>query len=329
MASQPATAQSLSLVPIALQERSPEAAAATVERLLELTLAGRSQGTRRNYTHYIRLFLAAQLPLNRDGVVLYMDGLKATGLASATRSGALVAVKQFAKEAELRGLIPYLQYAAIKEIRGHKVYRSKKGLWLTTAQVKDLLALPDRSTYFGKRDAAILGILVGCGLRRDELANLTWDHYQSREGRMCLVDVLGKGGKRRTVPVPHWIREDVDVWKEASKEMPPIPKRTPENYVEAFQMVWRRQNHDTSLLAGGIKPNAIMLLVRRYGKRLGTPLNPHDLRRTLAQMMRKAGAPLEQIQHTLGHESLVVTQVYLGSQLNLEPGKAAVDLIPL
>jgi site-specific recombinase XerC len=56
----------------------------------------------------------------------------------------------------------------------------------------------------GKRDRAILSILLGCGLRRRELAELTFDHLQQREDHWAVVDLMGEAGHIRTVPVPDW-----------------------------------------------------------------------------------------------------------------------------
>ena len=62
---------------------------------------------------------------------------------------------------------------------------------------------------------------------------------------------------------------------------------------------------------GSLSPGAVRDIVRHYGALLGVPeLNPHDLRRSLARAARKAGAPLETIQHTLGHASVRTTEIY-------------------
>ena len=55
-------------------------------------------------------------------------------------------------------------------------------------------------------------MLIGCGLCRDELANLTFEHLQQREGRWVIVDIVGKGRCVRTVPVPGWAKALVDQW---------------------------------------------------------------------------------------------------------------------
>jgi integrase len=69
-------------------------------------------------------------------------------------------------------------------------------------------------------------------------------------------------------------------------------------------------------------------MVRDTARRAGLPsVRPHDLRRTCAKLARAGGAPIEQIQHVLGHASVQTTERYLGSRLELAPGKAATDFI--
>src|SRR5581483_9037985 len=57
----------------------------------------------------------------------------------------------------------------------------------------------------GKRDRAVLAVLLACGLRRHEIAELTVEHLQQREGHWAIVDLLGKGRHIRTIPVPDWV----------------------------------------------------------------------------------------------------------------------------
>ena len=67
-------------------------------------------------------------------------------------------------------------------------------------------------TLKGKRDRAIIAVLLGCGLRRRELADLSFDHLQRREDRWAIVDLVGKGGHGRIVPVPEWVKQFLDEW---------------------------------------------------------------------------------------------------------------------
>ena len=79
-----------------------------------------------------------------------------------------------------------------------------------------------------------------------------------------------------------------------------------------------------------IQPGAVYLLVTETAKRTGIgPVSPHDLRRTYAYLSRRGGAPIEQIQRTLGHQNLQTTERYLGGGLETEMGKAAGDYIQM
>src|SRR6266704_593401 len=56
------------------------------------------------------------------------------------------------------------------------------------------------------------GVLLGCGLRRSEVAALTFNHLQQRDGRWCVVDLVGKHGRVRTAPMPTWVKVAIDAW---------------------------------------------------------------------------------------------------------------------
>jgi len=81
------------------------------------------------------------------------------------------------------------------------------GNWLTRDQAQQLLCAVDRNTLRGKRDAAVMGLLLG-SLRMDQL--------QLRESHCVIVDLTGKGGRVRTVPVSGWCKELLDRWITAS-----------------------------------------------------------------------------------------------------------------
>jgi integrase len=83
---------------------------------------------------------------------------------------------------------------------------------LNRPQAKELLTVPDRERLIGKRDHAILALLLGCGLRRQELAQLKVEDIVEREGRSVIVDLVGKGRRVRTVAVPFWVKQSVEQW---------------------------------------------------------------------------------------------------------------------
>jgi len=77
--------------------------------------------------------------------------------------------------------------------------------------------VPDRSSLKGKRDYVILALLVGCALRRQELASLEVSTIQLRENRWVLADLEGKGRRIRTVAVPVWVKQGINSWMTAAK----------------------------------------------------------------------------------------------------------------
>jgi integrase len=87
---------------------------------------------------------------------------------------------------------------------------------ISREQAKELLAVADRSTLKGKRDYVILALLVGCALRRNELAELDVETIQQREARWVLADPEGKGRRIRTVAVPIWVKHGINAWMAAA-----------------------------------------------------------------------------------------------------------------
>jgi hypothetical protein len=83
---------------------------------------------------------------------------------------------------------------------------------LTADQCRSLLRAPCQDALRGKRDRAILAVLIGCGLRRAELVGLRTDDLQIREEHWVVADLIGKGKHIRTVPVPGWVKRAVDEW---------------------------------------------------------------------------------------------------------------------
>jgi integrase len=87
---------------------------------------------------------------------------------------------------------------------------------LTIAQAERLIQQPNPAKLKGKRDRALLALMIGCGLRRAEASEVTFEHIQQRDGRWAIVDLLGKGGRLRTVPMPGWVKVKLDAWRAAA-----------------------------------------------------------------------------------------------------------------
>ncbi|MEP6540222.1 MAG: tyrosine-type recombinase/integrase [Bryobacteraceae bacterium] len=240
---------------------------------------------------------------SRAAVQAYRAWLEASGLAPSTINVRLSALRKLAGEAAENGLLAAEVASAVSRVKGVKRLGVRAGNWLTRDQAQQLLALPDPSTPKGKRDRALLALLIGAGLRREELAALRIEEIQQRDGRWCVVDLQGKGSRVRTVPIPAWAKAAVDAWLE----------------VAGFRSgpLLGPVNKSGRLTAQGISAQAIYDAVESYRARLGTSIAPHDLRRTFAKLAHKGHAPLEQIQLSLGHASIQTTERYLGVEQNL------------
>src|SRR5208337_224272 len=138
--------------------------------------------------------------------------LESRGLGSVSINVRISAIRKLATEAADNGLLAPELAAGIARVKSAKSMGVRVGNWLSLKQAQALLNAPDITTTKGLRDRAILAVLLGCGLRRSEVAALTLKHIQQRDGRWCIVDLFGKYGRVRTVPMPVWVKVAIDAW---------------------------------------------------------------------------------------------------------------------
>jgi site-specific recombinase XerD len=160
---------------------------------------------------------AADVAFSRTLMQRYRVSLEARALAPRTINLRLAAVRKLADEAAAEHLLPDAKVSEIRSVRGAKILGGRVGNWLTRGQAEKLLALPDLNTFKGKRDRALLVLFVSAGVRREELSALSREQIQQRDGRWCLVDLVGKGGRVRTVAIPEWTKQAVDAWLEVKR----------------------------------------------------------------------------------------------------------------
>ena len=137
-----------------------------------------SPHSRRNYAKALDHLFAfcASRPLSRALLMEWRAGMEA--LSPSTVNVRLSAVRKMVGEARRNNMIGSEEAASLTDIPNIRQQGTRLGNWLTREQAKELLAVPDRSTLKGKRDYVILALLVGCALRRHELANLYIEEIQ-------------------------------------------------------------------------------------------------------------------------------------------------------
>lgn len=234
----------------------------------------------------------------------YRVVLERKGLAPSSINVCLAAIRKFALEACDNGLLAPEIASAISRVKGAKQSGIRLGQWLDASQSEQLLRAPDVSTTKGRRDAAILAVLVGGGLRRSEVAAVTFEHIQRREERWVIADLRGKGGRIRTVPIPLWVYACIESWATIASL----------RHGRIFRALDKRGRVRSDRLSA----QAVFTILKAYASGLGLSVAPHDMRRTWARLARNGDAPLEQIQLSLGHASVVTTELYLGVRQNLK-----------
>ncbi len=271
----------------------------------------RSPHSRRVYSIRLCAYLSysnGALP-SRSQVQSFLLHLRSQGTGPSSLNQSLSAVKKLVEELGEREMLDRSTVSSILSLHREKQDGVRVGNWLDLDQARAYINLP-----VSLRDRALLAVMVGCGLRREELACLTWDKYQLRWGRWCLVDIIGKRGRVRTVAVPEWAAERLNAYK--------------------LQAMLAKREHSLPIPTSssrifGLSASGVWFLVKKYAARLNLTLAPHDLRRTFAALSEEGGAEIRQIQAELGHSSIQTTEKYLGQIRGLRSGKAAGDHISI
>jgi site-specific recombinase XerD len=132
--------------------------------------------------------------------------------------------------------------------------------WLTPEQGKTLGQAPAPERLRGKRDRALLALLLACGLRPHEIAELTAGHLQHCEGHWAIVDLAGKGGHIRTIPVPDWVYSALGGWKMAAG-------------IQAGKL-FRKVSSAGKPWGDGVTEKLVWQLVKEFAARFGNDRSP-------------------------------------------------------
>lgn len=289
-----------------------------------VTAAIGAESSKRDYARELRQFfswyetMAFAYPdgFCRSTVMAYREAMQTAGRGPVSINKALCAIRALAREAGANGYMPSDEAARIEQVPQVERRGSRLGTWLSLAELKTVLtSVPPTTPNRGMRDRAAMWLLGACGLRREEAAALRYRQLQMRDGRPVLVDVLGKGGKLRSIPVHRLAADSVAAWCLMAGITDPDAYILPTIH-----------NPDTitTMPASGARLYDACV---RYCRELGMTFRPHDLRRTFALLAEDGGAPLREISEALGHSSVTTTEIYLRAPRSMT--RAATDKIAL
>jgi integrase/recombinase XerD len=226
-----------------------------------------------------------------EQVIDFLIAEKQRGLAPASVSRALVAIRMFFRFASSEGVID-------RDVTEHL---ASPRLWQHLPEVLDpravdrLLAAPDPAhDHWPLRDRAILEMLYATGARASEVADLT---VRSVNRQVGYVNCIGKGRKERIVPVGRRALEALDAY--LGQERPLMDKRQDPHLF--LTHTGRRMGRET-----------LWRLVKKYALRSGVSrrVSPHTLRHSFATHLLEGGADLRAVQEMLGHVDIGTTQIY-------------------
>lgn len=293
-----------------------------------------SPHTKRAYSRALIDFLDWFEQNNRPGfskatINAYREHMLLSGKSRSSINQALSAIRKLAAEAADNGLVPPALALGVERVKGVRQEGVRAGNWLTNEEAERLINTPVLRYHAEEipplkavRDQAILAVMIGTGLRRSEVAFLTWEHIQQRDGRWAIIDLVGKRNRVRSIGITAWIKTALDSWQNASG----INRGR----------IFRALNKDGQLAGkvktkggfwsdGNMTPQAIYNVVKEhvlaadFCDQRGQPaIAAHDLRRTAAALALKGGADLRQIQQMLGHASITTTERYLEPMRNLQ-----------
>ena len=266
--------------------------------------------TKRVYNMALNEFMAWFQQAPRPGftkatVSAWRVSLEERRLGSSSIIIRMSAIRKLAAEAADNGLLAPELAQGISRVKSVKSTGIRVGNWLSQRQAQALLSAPDISTVRGLRDRAILAVLLGCGLRRSEVAALTFAHVQQRDGRWCIVDLVGKHGRVRTAPMPAWVKVAIDAWT------------SPAGVTAGH--VFRPVNRAGAVTGERLGEKVVWQMLRRI--RRPRSAFPASRRTICAALARSCAVPpaasLSRSRLLLGHASVQTTERYLGTKQDL------------
>jgi len=243
--------------------------------------------------------------LNAPFIGLFLDHLEGVRKNSArTRNARLGAIHSFFQYVALEEPAHALHCQRILAVP-NKRHERRPIEFLNREEIDALLAVPNASTWLGRRDRTLLLVAVQTGLRVSELTGLTCQDVVLGTG--AHVRCLGKGRKQRCTPLRPETAKALDAWLRERRGLPENP---------VFP----------SVRGGRLSRDAVERLITKYTHRAEPTcpslkrknVSPHVLRHAAAMDLLQHGVDRSVIALWLGHESMETTQMYLHADMRLK-----------
>jgi len=205
---------------------------------------------------------------------------------------------------------------------------------ISLANAERLMWAPDLATFIGIRDATILSLLIGCGLRVSGITSLNESHLKTMDidgAVRMVVRVLEKGNKERLMPVPREAEMLLRVYL-GHEELADVDRDVVDRRGQPDRVLFvsvRSTKLDAAQHRGEgrrLTRKAVHDIIQRYGKRLGIPvdeLHPHALRHLFGTELTEEDVPTAAVADLMGHQDIKSTAVYI--QLAMRRKSSLVD----
>lgn len=246
------------------------------------------------------LFSCNWAALRYEHILAFMASMQKPGadgrphLSARSLNCYLSTLKGVARQAYLLRQMDTEALSRIRLIRAVRYARLAAGRSISESESEALLESQPRSPQ-GLRDHAILALLLGCGLRRAEAAQLLMRNLNLPESSIRLI---GKGDKERKVFMIREVQESLEAWLQV--------RGASGAYV--FGRFYKGGRFDPSR---PLTPHAVGDIVEKYREKAGLEaLSTHDLRRTFATRLLAANVDITTVQNMMGHASISTTALY-------------------
>jgi integrase/recombinase XerD len=270
-------------------------------------LAEKSRRVYLNDARHFATWLQSQglLPatLTRSDIIAYRSYLETSTYAKSTKQRMFSVATRLMKEQFIAGRIPQ---DITGEVKGFKVNDETTHVALSKKQARDMIHDIDRSTTTGKRDYALLQLIIKTGIRRSEVVALNIGALRMMDGHHVAVIEHAKGDK------VHIVKLRVEVKRALDEYIQCLPMQDKESPL--FVSI-RRGDHPTQ---ARMTDKAVELIVKKYVPLGVEGLTPHGLRSTFITLALESGAPLPSVQYAAGHRDPRTTERYQKRKLNLD-----------